>query len=265
MRIGVVAVLWAVLVASFPTGGLAQTMTSEEEAHMRFDLGRRYYDNGRFSDAAQEFQRAYALHPVPDLLYNLYLAYRDAGEDAPAADALRRYLADLPEGEHRAQLEARLATLERRLASPTPADDSEAASATEPTATSADEPTVQAPPQPPASSSHALDPVPWVIVGVGGVMLAASIATGVLALDDRSTLASQCSAAGACDASLATVRDRGQTLSIATDVLWPAGAVVAGIGLVLGILDLTRGDPEVPTVTAMCTGTGCIATIGGTL
>src|SRR6187401_2652142 len=90
------------LVCSMPLTVAAQTdetvptgLSSDEEARMRFELGRRYYDTGRFADAAAEFAEAHRLSGRMELLYNLFLAYRDAGDDVHAAETLRLYLPTL--------------------------------------------------------------------------------------------------------------------------------------------------------------------------
>jgi len=91
-------------------------LSGDEEARMRFELGRRYYDTGRFAEAAREFAEAHRLSGRTELLYNLFLAYRDAGDDVHAAETLRAYIPTLEAGERRTQLEARLRVLEQRLA-----------------------------------------------------------------------------------------------------------------------------------------------------
>ena len=61
-------------------------------ARMRYQAGLAKYDAGLFAEAAEEFEAAYQASPRPELLYNIYLARRDAGQTERAIDALRRYL-----------------------------------------------------------------------------------------------------------------------------------------------------------------------------
>lgn len=233
-----------------------EAMGPDEEAHMRFDLGRRYYDGGRFADAVQEFERAYALVPLPDLLYNLYVAYRDGGDDVHAADALRRYIPSIHgDDARRALLEARLRTLDERLAAGTSAPPvAEEEHATLP---------------PPEGSAELAQPTtsspsvaPWIVGGVGVAMILASVGTGVAAMGEADGLAAACPG-GACAPGFESARDRGQSLAIATDVLWIAGAVTTGAALIWLVVDATSSHTEQPPVAAACTDTGCVALAQG--
>ena len=59
----------------------------------------------------------------------------------------------------------------------------------------------------------------------------------------------------ACPPSLEDVRDSGQTLATATDILWISGALAAGAGVTLFLLD--DGDSEAPAVEAGCFAASC--------
>ena len=54
------------------------TAQQEQEARAHFQLGRTLYDGGRFEEAAREFVQAYELSHRAQLLYNIFLAWRDA-------------------------------------------------------------------------------------------------------------------------------------------------------------------------------------------
>lgn len=249
-------------------------MSSDEEARMRFDLGRRYYDTGRFADAAREFAEAYRLSQRTELLYNLYLAYRDAGDDPHAAETLRTYVGALEPGERRTQLEARLAILEERLAASS--SSSTPTSTTEGTTTegTSSEGSVTEGTSAEGSSSTSTEGsggattgggggggmgvVPWVVVGVGGALLVGSLITGLLALDARSTLDRMCPTADTCPPGFESTQSSGQALAITTDVLWVTGLVAAGTGVVLAVLDLTSSHPS-EGASATCTDQGCMA------
>src|SRR5690349_15787864 len=62
---------------------------AEEVARNHFQLGRSQYESGAFRDAAASFEHAYELSHREVLWYNIYLAYRDAGDNPKAALALR--------------------------------------------------------------------------------------------------------------------------------------------------------------------------------
>jgi tetratricopeptide (TPR) repeat protein len=63
------------------------------------------FEQEAFSEARAEYQRAYALHPEPTLLFNVATTYRREGAHAEALEAYRRYLEAAPEG-HRLRGEA---------------------------------------------------------------------------------------------------------------------------------------------------------------
>jgi tetratricopeptide (TPR) repeat protein len=80
----------------------AAKLSPEEEekraaAKRFFDTGTLLYDRGDFTEAAREFERAYAEAPLPDFLYNIATAYDKGGERKKAADAYRKYAAAMPE------------------------------------------------------------------------------------------------------------------------------------------------------------------------
>jgi len=99
--------------ASVSTTAHAQRRDRESQARVQYRLGRSAYEGGRFEEAAERFERAYALSQRPELLYNISVARRDAGQLGLAIDALRRYIELVPTAPNRAQLTARLRTLEQ--------------------------------------------------------------------------------------------------------------------------------------------------------
>jgi tetratricopeptide (TPR) repeat protein len=221
----VAALLWV------PTVGAAQSTSGavgEEQARAHFRLGRAHYDNGAFEEAATEFEAAYRISQRPALLYNIYLANRDANDTRRAATALRSYLELEKNIENRVQLAARLAAMERNLAEqaapatgsvtaqPSPAMAEPAATAhesglpVEPQAAPVAQtpapvqPQVAVPPTAatenpgggvpklahrPSDATHgSRQPWPIALMVLGGALVAGSVVTGVLALGKRSTL-----------------------------------------------------------------------------
>jgi PEGA domain len=65
---------------------------SHTEAAERFDRALRLVDDGDLSGGLAEFQRAYALAPLPVILYNVGLIYAELGRPVEAARALREVL-----------------------------------------------------------------------------------------------------------------------------------------------------------------------------
>ncbi len=119
-RWGIVVVGCALWMAMPMSGGRVSAQTEEsadDAARRHFRLGQAHYENGEFAEAATEFDEAYRLSQRPQLLYNIYVSYRDAGDLPHAAEALRTYLQLVPDAENGAQLRARLASMERLLTS----------------------------------------------------------------------------------------------------------------------------------------------------
>ncbi|HMI90401.1 MAG TPA: hypothetical protein VK509_03515, partial [Polyangiales bacterium] len=159
-----VLVVWSLLLVC-SSGASAQGVIDmggmpEQESKAHFKVGKSLYESGRFAEAAVEWNRAFELSQRVELLYNVYVAYRDASDVPRAIDALRRYLqgAELDDAT-RQNLQARLHALEEANAktpvvavtpSATPGDSS--ASAPPPAAQPAPEP---ASPEPAPASAPA--------------------------------------------------------------------------------------------------------------
>lgn len=209
-------------------------LARELEAKHHFQLGSTFYDSGRFREAAEEFDEAYRLSGRPELLYNLYVAYRDAGQLADAVEALSAYLKAVPNAPDRINLKARLESLEAQLAARRE-QEAAAPQPDQPPALSAQEQVSDAPP--------VRSVVPWVLMGAGSALVVASIGTGLAAKSGSDELAEVCNDDRECPASEQDTIDRTRRLAITTDALWASGAAVAVTGLVLwltGALDRER-------------------------
>ncbi|WP_236516805.1 tetratricopeptide repeat protein [Sandaracinus amylolyticus] len=255
------------------TGGgesMSQATTTEgdmndERARGAFRLGRQYYEQGRFAEAASEFERAYGLSGRGQLLFNAYLAYRDARDDENAIRTLRGYLAQVEEIPDRALLEARLAALERGLAERRESD-ARAAAETEEARRQAEEARRQAEEAGrPRYREVPGETWPWIVMGSGGALVVAGIVTGAVALSERSALDDECPLQ-LCPAG-SDVEGRQSTieaLAITTDVLLVTGTAAAVAGLVLGLVLGPRTEAiETPPVSAACTGEGCFVAVRG--
>lgn len=228
--------------------------SAEGRARESFQRGRIHYDNGEFDAAALAFEEAYALSGRDALLYNLYLAYRDANQQEKAASALRKYLERVEVVENRAQLEARLKALDEGLAQKRAAEPVRPA---EPVVTT---PVATEPSAPPVDT----EPKKWwlvpsVVTGVGGVMMLAAIPTAFMVKSKQNELDDKCTA-NVCDASLKSTADSGKTLSYVTDALLFGGAAVAATGVVLLLVKKPKRE-EVPVASLGCTHSGCAGSV----
>ena len=86
---------------------------SDERARAHFKAGTSLYESGRFPEAAEEWEQAFQLSQRAALLYNIYVAHRDASNLPKAIDALTRYLAtNDADASQRLNLEARLRAMQ---------------------------------------------------------------------------------------------------------------------------------------------------------
>ncbi len=225
----------------------------DAQARARFRVGQSLYETGRFQEAAVEFAAAYDLSQRPELLFNLYVAYRDAGDTSHAVDALRRYLAAMPASlEGRLNLEARLQSLEASLAQ------QEAAAQQNPQTE-----VVYVDRTGAAQRSTHRSPVGLVIGGVGAAMIITGAITGALALGKVNDLEAMCTG-NVCPSTAASTRDSASTLVTVTDVM-----LFGGSALVLGGLAYWLFGPKVeedrPPVdgSAFCAAGTCMAYVRG--
>jgi hypothetical protein len=98
-------------------------------------------------------------------------------------------------------------------------------------------------------------PWPYVLGGAGAVFLGAALATGLTANSRQNKLERECDSNDICPPSLETTRDSAETLALLTDVFWITGAVAAGVGVTLFVLDASRESST--SVQAGCFGAGC--------
>lgn len=276
MRRRWLATIIVVSACSFVAVASAQT-AGEADARASFERGRVLYDGGEFVQAAQAFERAYELSGRDALLYNIYLAHRDANQPEQAAQALRDYLSKVPNIENRAQLEARLAALEQGLAREREQREREEREASERAAAQGQVPpaatTVAEPVKEPERRSPKFIAALSLLSG-GGAMMLASLGTGLVANAKQSELEDDCRnrVCAASESELRELRDRrdsGVRLARTTDALLFGGLAIAATGGVLWWLDARSGERRTaharagkarvfsPRVAAACSGYGC--------
>jgi tetratricopeptide (TPR) repeat protein len=269
---------------------MAEATTNEADmtdlqARSHFRLGKELYDQGKFADAAKEFEVAYGLSGRSSLLYNVYLAYRDAQDTANAARALDGYLTANPNAPDVAHLSARLAALKEILkkaeeeAAKQRSEQDQAAQQ----ARDAERARIEADQRALAAEQRAdVKPSrpwwPWLVVGGGVAITATGVVLGVLAVNDGDELEGECvldpmEGAGTkaplvqgtqCAPSVdhEARRDSIQTQAMIGDVMWISGAAITATGLVLAfVLPDVYPDAEEAPVTAGCSTHECRATL----
>jgi tetratricopeptide (TPR) repeat protein len=109
-----------------PRAARAADETTQAREH--FEKGKAYMDLGKYGEAAAEYEAAYAAKPDPALLLNLAQAYRQAGNADKALRFYRKYLEKVPKTPYRADIEEKIAALEKQVktgegtTAPTPAN-----------------------------------------------------------------------------------------------------------------------------------------------
>ncbi len=94
---------------------------AREVAKAHFKLGRSYQDARDYDRAIIEYQAAYAISPMPELLFNIGQCYRLRGEARSAVLYYQRYLQLVPGGGASDEARVHVAAL-RRTISAQPAD-----------------------------------------------------------------------------------------------------------------------------------------------
>lgn len=112
-------ILLALLVLGLAPGAEAARRQADEDAvtaraKIHLESGVAYFNEGKFADAEREMSQAYALRPVPELVYNLAQCQERIGASDRAAASYREYLKGRPRAADRADVEKRIAQLEEQ-------------------------------------------------------------------------------------------------------------------------------------------------------
>jgi tetratricopeptide (TPR) repeat protein len=232
----------------------ALAMSEEDErAKAHFLAGQSYYDQASYADALKEFNEAYRLSKKPALLYNLARCYEGLGQLGDAVSMLERYLTDEPATPDRTSIEERIRNLKERQ---------QRATAPPPPPS----------PPPPAQLTTSSPPPPaqltngtrhrrwtWIVGGAGVALLGAALGTGIASQLDYNGLHGDCpNHACASGGNYQSRIDSGKSLSLATDVLWPVGAVAVATSVVLFFLEGRQGHAHAALVPATKTTGGSV-------
>lgn len=216
------------LALALPSVALAQDAAPEltpeqiDRARNHFNAGLAYYEDGRWENAAREFEESYRITRHPDVLYNVAQSYDRLDRHDEAIAAYRGYLEQQPNASDRATVERRIEELEARVAAERSDPAEQPASA----------------PSSPETESPSI--VPYVVLGVGGALAIAAGITGAMALSTHSDLEETCG--GPCPPDRQDDVDRGEALALWSTLL-TAGAIV-GIGLGVTLLVVGTGSSE---------------------
>jgi tetratricopeptide (TPR) repeat protein len=104
--------LLALLFAAVAVRGAAADDAATRAARQHFERGEKLYSLTRFSEALDEYQKAFEARPIPDFLFNIGQCYRNLGDLDSAIFSYRKYLTLAPDASNRAQVEELIAQLQ---------------------------------------------------------------------------------------------------------------------------------------------------------
>ncbi len=114
------AVAFAIAALALPA--FAESPDALRKAQAAFDQAQNDYIAGKYDEAAQGFQDAYAARPFPQFLYNVGASFHmkgkkasDAASYAKAVEFYRRYLKEEPQATDKAKVEKAISVLEAEI------------------------------------------------------------------------------------------------------------------------------------------------------
>lgn len=202
-----------------------------------------HYNEGRFEVAAALLREALERQPgEPTLQYNLARALEGHG-DLDGAIATYESLLEHDELEDRGAIEQRVQTLreQRDAARELEALRNQRDQTPDRVEDEVEEGVEEdGPAEPPRRAS----PAPWIVAGLGVANLAVGAAFGALAVSDNNDARQE-----PIHERAAQLRDDAETKQLIANISFVVGGVLAGVGLVWGIVDVRKTRVEVsPTV-----------------
>jgi len=116
MRAKVALFVCAALVTGLASARGAQAAdAATEEARRHYLKGNQFFDVGRWDEAAEEYEKGYAIRNDPSFLYNMAQACRRKGDARRAIDLYKNYLMKAPKSPQRAEVEDRIRVLQKQV------------------------------------------------------------------------------------------------------------------------------------------------------
>lgn len=243
--------LSAILMAVFVLGSLPSAAWAEDVTKKVEELSGQAataYGAGDYEKAIDLFKQAYALQPVPNLLFNIAKVYEKT-ENWDEAEKNYRDFIKSPDADSK----AREVALERLDAI---AEIKRAAAEANKPPEETDKPPVDEkprdlPPPPPKKASI----VPWIVMGGGVALVGGGVVFGILASGQQSKF----DAAETAD-DKRTFRKNGKTFAAVADGMYGAGAIAGIVGVIL--LLTSGGSDSAPAQAQAIVPTGWVGPHG---
>jgi tetratricopeptide (TPR) repeat protein len=214
------AVATLALCAAWPAIARAESdAEKKQQAKEHYEMATRFYDVGKYGEAINEYEQAYLLIEDAALLFNIGQAYRLWDRPEDASRAYKNYLRRRPDASNRADVEKKIADMERIVedkrrgvpgqppqqvqpapaASPPPTGTFPASPGSEPPLGATAPPAAQPLPEPPGAVSFAQatpsEPTSskkkWIaygLLGVGGVCVVTTVIAAAVGASKAKTL-----------------------------------------------------------------------------
>jgi tetratricopeptide (TPR) repeat protein len=194
-----------------------------------FEQSEGHYREGELEKAQELLLRAYELDPNPVLQFNLGRVYEGLGKLEEAAEAFRAFLAGSPEAPDRGAIERRIQALDKQIAERRALRERNRRPPTPPPAPP------KSPPEPQDTGPGA---APWIVAGVGAVVLVGGTVSGLLAQRAHDDAEQDPSFQGAKDA-----QARAENFATAANVGFAVGGAAVAVGLGWALFDKS-GQPD---------------------
>lgn len=253
-----VAILSALLVASFSHAALAQDVagdeapTRNERAREAYLEGSAHFEAERYEEALAAFRRSYDYERLPALLFNMASALDRLNRPEQAIARYEAYLAAMEEDANAPYVRSRIRLLQAQVSEALEADGvDDEVNDIEISEDVGGQSDMDAPMAEPPSRVG-----PIVLFALGGAALAAAIGTGVRASGLDGDVRELC-INEVCPESTEADARRVTRLARTTDAM----AGVAGAAILGGVLwwVLSGGDEDAPHASAVCNTSSCEA------
>lgn len=211
------------------------------EAKRLFDQATEAYSQGRWEDAARDWEKSYELSGKALIFESLANVYERLGEKQKARDALAKWRAEAPETEH-TQLDAKIKALDERIAAAAAADKAKKEEEEKKKAAAAGEAKADKEAREKARSTRLI--LTLTAGGIGILGVGAGVALDLIGSGQRPS-GDVCTKSGnktLCPTSAKDAIESSSTLVLAGDISWIAGAVFVAAGAAL-YFTLPSGDP----------------------